>query len=93
MDCVVNTAFNIDVALFVCHRVCHKDNVHVATFLAQIGDSGDVFIADIAFKEHQEVFVGNVWRTYLGSFFIYISHSDQLSRYVFQTFLCLQVIT
>ena len=51
MDGVVDAALLIDFALFLRQCVRHEDNIDVGTFLAQIGNGGNVFIEDITLIE------------------------------------------
>ena len=83
MDGVVDAAFHVNIAIFLIHCVRHEDNVNIAAFLAKIGDGSNILASHVTFKEHQEMFIGNVRRTNLSSFFIGIGHTYQLPWNIF----------
>ena len=83
MDGVIDAAFHVNIAIFLIHCIRHEDDVNIAAFLAKIGDGGNVFASHVTFKEHQKMFVCNVWRANLSSFFIGIGRAYQLTRDIF----------
>ena len=62
------------------------------TFLAKIGDCCYVLIPHITLKEHNKVFIGDMWRANLCSILVGIGYTNQLARDVFQTLLSLRII-
>ena len=89
---VVDTAFHVDIAFFSRHVVGDENDIYVTAFLSQIGDGCDVLVTYIPFEEYNEMFVGDMRCTNLSSILVNSGHTNQLSRDVFQSFLCLRIV-
>ena len=88
VHCVVDTTLLVHLPVVQSQLVGEQDDIDVLTFLAQIGDGGNVFSLHTLLIEHNEMLIAYMGRTNVSGILVVVCALNETTRDIFQPLYC-----